>query len=131
MAVAVITQKGREKLCRAHAGDISLSPIAKMVFGDGGTNADGTVIQTTGTEVTLRNQLLEKTIESHVFSEDKTKCTYTVKLEEDELIKKKISEVGLVDGEGDLIAYKTFLEKGKDDDFAFTFHLTESFPVNL
>lgn len=131
MAIAVITLLGRKKLCQAHAGEISLPPITKMVFGDGGVSADGSVIKTTGTEVALRKQLLEKTIQSHSFSEDKTKCTYTVKLEENELVGKQISEVGFFDSEGDLIAYKTFLPKGKDDDFAFTFHLTESFPVNL
>lgn len=131
MATAVITKKTREKFCKAHAGDRALPKIAKMVFGEGGVNADNSVIPTTGEEVSLRKQMLEKPIASHTFSADGTKCTYTVKLEENELAGKMISEVGLVDAEGDLAAYKSFLPKGKDDDFAFTFHLTESFPVNL
>ena len=40
----VITKKAREKLVKARAGDLTLPKIAGMAFGNGGVDADGTVI---------------------------------------------------------------------------------------
>ena len=40
---------------------------------------------------------------------------------------RNISEQGLFDSDGDLIAYKTFLPKGKDDDMEFIFDMDEVF----
>ncbi len=131
MAIAAITKAGRQKLCKAHAGNIPMSPIVKMVFGDGGLDTEGNVIPTTGEEVSLRNQLLEKEIETRTFLADDTKCQYSVRINEGELTGKAISELGLIDTDGDLVCYKSFLPKVKDEDFAFTFSLTENFPENL
>ena len=75
MAIAAITKAGRQKLCKAHAGNIPMSPIVKMVFGDGGLDTEGNVIPTTGEEVSLRNQLLEKEIETRTFLADDTKLS--------------------------------------------------------
>ena len=36
-------------------------------------------------------------------------------------------ELGLFDADGDLVAYKTFLPKGKDDDMEFIFDMDEIF----
>ena len=40
----IITKKSRENLVKARAGAIQLPKIVGMVFGNGGVNADGTVI---------------------------------------------------------------------------------------
>ncbi len=124
MAQGVITKIGREKLCKAHAGDISLPPIVQMGFGNGGVEADGTVIPTTGEEITLRNELLRKDIDGHTYPETTT-CRYSTRLDKLDLANQNISEMGLFDSEGDLVAYKTFLPKGKDDDMEFVFEMEE------
>ena len=118
MAQGVITEIGRKKLCRAHSGDQTLPAITQMAFGSGGVNADGNVIETTGAETALKTELLKKDVDGH---------SYTVRLSKAELANQNISEQGLFDADGDLVAYKTFLPKGKDDDMEFIFDMDEIF----
>lgn len=128
MATAVITKTGRKKLCKAHAGDISLPKISKIAWGNGGVDEEGTPKATTGKEIGLYNQLLEKEIESHSYPvEEETTCRYTGTIEKGELTGESISEMGLFDEEGDLVAYKTFLPKGKDEDVPMEFNMDEVF----
>ena len=126
MAQGVITKTGREKLCQAHAGDLILPMITQMAFGDGGVDDAGTVIETTGEEESLRNELLRKEIDTHTYPETTT-GRYSVRLGKAELANENISELGLYDAAGDLVAYKTFLSKGKDDDMEFIFDMDEIF----
>lgn len=126
MAQGVITKTGREKLCKAHAGDITLPAITQMAFGSGGVDESGAVIATTGEEVSLRTELLKKDIDSHTYPITTT-GRYSVRLGKEELADQTISEQGLFDAEGDLIAYKTFLPKGKDGDMEFIFDMDEIF----
>lgn len=128
MAKAVITAIGRKKLCKAHAGDVALPAITQMAWGDGGIEADGTVKETTGNEIALYAELLKKDIEAHIYVEEgETTCRYTATLEKGELTGKEISELGLYDSEGDLVAYKTFMKKGKDEDIPMIFDMDEIF----
>lgn len=126
MAKGVITKKGREKLCKAHAGEIALPKITHMAFGKGGIGEGGEPIATTGEEVALKSELLKKEIDGHTFPSETT-CRYSVRLTKEELAGETISEQGLFDEEGDLIAYKTFLGKGKDADMEFVFNMDEIF----
>lgn len=48
-------------------------------------------------------------------------------LDKGELTGKEISEMGLYDSDGDLIAYRTFLRKGKDEDIPLIFDMDEVF----
>ena len=48
--------------------------------------------------------------------EEQTTCRYAATLEAGELDDAYISEMGLYDSEGDLVAYRTFMRKGKDAD---------------
>ena len=78
MAQGVITEIGCKKLCRSHAGDQTLPAITQMAFGSGGVDADGNVIEPTGTETALKAELLKKDIGSHSYTDDKeTTCRYT------------------------------------------------------
>lgn len=124
----VITAVGRKKLCMAHAGDAALPKIAKMAWGNGGIDETGQPVATTGNEIGLYNQLLEKNIESHEYVNDgQTTCRYTATLEAGELDGEEISEMGLFDEEGDLIAYRTFMRKGKDADIPQVYNMDEVF----
>lgn len=128
MAQGVITETGRRNLCKAHAGDLTLPKITKMAFGDGGVNGNGDVIEATGTETALKHELLKKDLSGHAYTDDKqTTCRYTAMLTKTELSNQKISEQGLFDAAGNLVAYKTFLPKGKDDDMEFIFDMDEIF----
>lgn len=128
MAQAVITATGRKKLCKSHAGDITLPKITQMALGDGGLNVDNTVKATTGNEVSLYKELIKKNIDGHSYvNQGETTCRYTMRLSKTELAGKIISEMGLYDAEGDLVAYKTFLGKGKDNDMEFVFDIDEIF----
>lgn len=126
MAQGIITVKGREKLCRAHAGDSALPRIVKMAFGNGGVDGRGHVIDPTGEEAEMRNELLRKDVDGHTFPIPTT-ARYSARLDKTELAGENISEQGLYDEDGDLIAYKTFLSKGKDDDMEFIFDMDEIF----
>lgn len=124
----VITVTGRKKICKAHSGDITLPVLAKIAWGDGGVNENGEPIIATGNEIGLYNELLKKDIEKHVYvNEDETTCRYTATLEKGELTGKEISEMGLFDEEGDLIAYRTFMRKGKDEDIPQIYDMDEIF----
>lgn len=128
----VITVIGRKKLCRAHSGDALLPKIAKMAWGDGGVDDNGQPKPTTGNEIGLYNELLQKDIKAHSYvvdkkSGDETTCRYEAALESGELTGKEISEMGLFDEEGSLIAYRTFLRKGKDEDIPQAYNMSEMF----
>ncbi len=45
MAAAVTTLMAKKKMLLARAGAAALPPIQKMAFGNGGVDADGTVIE--------------------------------------------------------------------------------------
>lgn len=126
MSEAKITNIGREKLCRAHAGDRSLPPLKYIAYGNGGTDAEGIPFPVIGEEVSLRNELLRIEIAQHNYPEATT-CEYQSNLSKKDLINVYISELGIFDEEGDLIVYKTFLNKGKDDDMLFDFLIREIF----
>lgn len=123
----VITVIGRKKLCRAHAGDGTLPAIVKMAWGNGGVDENGYPIDTTGNEIGLYNQLLEKNIEFHTYNEDQTTCMYGATLEAGELDGEEISEMGLFDADGDLVVYRTFGRKWKDTDIPQTYYMSELF----
>ena len=124
----VITAAGRKKLCTAHAGDIELPAITQMAWGSGGADETGQPIDTTGNEIGLYQELLRKDIESHEYvNQGQTTCRYTATLEAGELDNSYISEMGLYDSEGDLVAYRTFMRKGKDADIPQIYDMDEIF----
>lgn len=124
--VGLMTKKGKEKICKAHAGDAALPAIVKIAFGKGGTGEDGQPMPPTGDELAIKQPLLEKGIESHSFPSQGV-CEYQCHLEKAELAGEFISELGLIDSDGDLVAYRTCLALGKDDDMEISFTMQESF----
>lgn len=124
----VITVTGRRKICKAHAGDVALPAIVKMAWGDGGVDENGVPKLATGNEVGLYNELLKKDIEKHEYANaEETVCRYTATLEKGEQTGKEISEMGLFDADGDMIAYRTFMRKGKDEDIPQIYDMDEIF----
>lgn len=122
----IITKKARQNLVKSRAGDITLPKIIGMAFGDGGTNADGTVIAPTEDQTALRHELYRKKVDGHSMVADTT-CRYECTLTESELADENISEIGLYDANGDIVCIKSFKRKGKDDDLEMTYTLDDIF----
>ena len=122
----IITKKARENMVKARAGALDLPKIAGMAFGNGGVDADGSVITPQGDQAELVNELYRKEINGFEFTEDTT-CRYTCTLTEAELAGEDISEVGLYDENGDIACIKNFKTKGKDGDMEMTFTLDDVF----
>ena len=126
--MGLITATGTKKLCMALAGDAPLPVIAKMAWGDGGVDSDGQPLGATGNEIGLYNELLVKDIDSHEYTNtEQTTCRYAATLEVNELSGEEISEMGLYDEDGDLIAYRNFLRKGKDADIPQIYNMDTIF----
>lgn len=126
MAEAVVTLSAKKKMVKARAGVAELPKIIGMAFGNGGVDAGGVVIAPTDTQNTLNNELLRKELTSFSFLTD-TKCRYVCILENNELVGASISEVALYDEDGDLVAIKNFLPKGKDSDLEMTMQIDDEF----
>lgn len=125
MSNTAMTVKGREKLCKAHAGDMTLPKIKWIAFGTGGVDENRQPLPVTGEEVELKEEQYRMELE-HSFPIPTT-CEYVCTLNKEDLPNLYLSEMGLFDEEGELVMYSTFLEKGKDDDMTFHFQTQEIF----
>lgn len=126
MADAVVTLKARKKMVQARAGAITLPPIVGMVFGTGGVDASGVPVVPSGNDDSLKQEIFRKEVDSYTFTDDTT-CRYLCTLAVNECANEDISEIGLYDSDGDLIAVKTFKAKGKDADLEMTFQIDDIF----
>lgn len=126
MANSVTTKIAREKMAKARSGDIVLPKIAMMAFGNGGTDGSGVPISPSDMDTSLKNELLRKEIDGHSFP-ILTTCRYSATISKPELVAMKISEIALIDEEGDLIAIKSFTEKTKDADMEMIFQIDDEF----
>jgi len=125
MADSVVTIVARKKMVRARAGISELPIIKGMAFGDGAV-ADGNVAVPQPEDAALKNELLRKPVDDYKIISD-TCIRYSCLLEKQELVGKAINEIALYDADGDLIAIKSFLPKGKDDDMEMIFEIDDTF----
>lgn len=125
-ANAIITVTARKAMAKARAGLGTLPTIEKMAFGDGGVNAQGTPIPPAADATALNNELLRKNLTAITPLSDTT-VQYACRLETSELAGTDISEIALVDSNGDLACIKTFTKKGKDNTEALTFTIDDIF----
>lgn len=122
---SVVTTKAREKMLKARAGENPLPKIAGFAFGNGGTDGNGSVLAPDENQTALNNELLRKEIDGFSFVSNLV-CRYSCTLGKNDLAGSLISEVALYDAEGDLVAIKNCMPKGKDDDLEMTFQLDDS-----
>ena len=126
MTNATVTRVARKKMVQARAGVKSLPKIAGFVFGTGGINSAGAVITPSESQTKLNNEKLRKPYDKCEMISD-VQYRYTVTLSETELADENISEIGLYDTAGDIVAIKNFKAKGKDSDMEMTFMLDDIF----
>jgi len=133
MAQTVVLKVARSKMLKARAGERSLPAIAGFAFGIGGVDVKGGVLPPDENSTGLNSEVYRKPYSSYEYVTDDTRdlypttCRYTCVLGESELGGTKISEIGLYDTDGDIIAIKTFSEKGKDDDVEMSFVIDDAF----
>lgn len=126
MAESVVTTKAKEKMVKARAGVKALPKIVGMVFGDGAVSGSGAVIPPVASQTSLKNELLRKPVDN--FTPISNTCyRYKCTLGETELAGKDINEIALYDAENDLVAIKTFRNKGKDEDMEMIFEIDDTF----
>lgn len=111
---SVITKIRRKKMAEASHTTGTVAKITHIALGSGGVNADGTVIVPLAESVALKKEVVRKPYTSSTKTSD-TSYEYTIKLEEDELVGTFISEMALIDEDGDVVAFSNFLAKGKDE----------------
>ena len=126
MAESIVTDIAREKMLKARAGVAPLPKIVGMAFGDGAKNASGGVIAPDADQTELRHELLRKEIDRYEVV-SRLVYRYVCTLNEGELANKYINEIALYDEDGDLIAIKSFLDKGKDEDQEMGFEIDDTF----
>lgn len=127
MANSVVTNIAKKKLVQARAGLIPRLPVvAGMAFGDGAVN--GSLVRTPlETDTALQHELHRQHIGRATLQEDEISVLYESTLEKPVLAGQVINEIALYDEEGDLIAIKSFSNKGKDDDMEMVFEILDKF----
>lgn len=123
---AVVVNLARNKMLKARAGELSFPQITGMAFGTGGVDASGNPIIPTRGMTALRNEIFRKEIDGYEFISDLV-CRYACTLAKAECVGKSISEIAMIDADGDVVAIKSFLAKGKDDDMQVTFQIDDQF----
>lgn len=122
---AITTTIAKKKMLLARAGQQELPAITQMVFGSGGVNVAGEVLEPSEGQQELKNEIYRKDIEKVEVVND-TQIRYYCTLDENELVDKDISEIALADADGDLVTIKNFKAKGKDSDFQMVFKINDT-----
>ena len=122
---AITTTIAKKKMLLARAGQQELPAITQMVFGSGGVNLAGEVLEPSEGKYELSEEIYRKDIEKVEIVSD-TQIRYYCTLNENELIDKDISEIALADADGDLVTIKNFKAKGKDSDFQMIFKINDT-----
>ena len=124
MAKVTIPNIARGKMADARAVKKQLPPIAKIAFGDGGVDSSGAVITPLPTSTALNHELMRADITT-VEKISQTSYRYGYTIAEGGLGGKSVSEVALIDEEGDLASIETF--KPKADDLDSTYYVVDDF----
>ena len=125
MANAVTTEIAKKKILLARAGVYPLSKIAKMAFGTGGVDGAGNVLEIGEGQQGLNAEIFRKDVDGYEIIND-TKVQYRCTLTEEELAGEQLSELALVDSDGDFVAIKNFTAKGKDIDWKMTIKINDT-----
>ena len=121
----ITTNSAKKKMLLARAGQQTLPAIVAMAFGSGGTDAEGKALEPKDGQEQLNQEIFRKNVDKVEIVND-TQVRYYCTLEENELVDEEISEIALVDADGDLVAIKNFMAKGKDGDFKMVFKINDT-----
>ncbi len=123
----IVTTRAKKKMLQARAGIIaSLPTITGMAFGTGGCTDGGTVVNHDADDNALFSEAHRQAVDGYEVISD-TQIRYSCTLAVGTLDDTYISEVGLYDSDGDFVAFKSFLKKGKDSDMEVVFECDDMF----
>lgn len=125
MAKSVVTSVAIKKMLEARAGIAPLDKIVGMAFGDGAV-ADGVVSMPDPDAPYLKHELYRQEIDGYQVISDSC-IRYTCTLAKETLADSLVNEIALYDAAGDIVAIKTFLSKGKDNDIEMVFDVDDTF----
>lgn len=141
---AVLSQVGKYASDAIDIGKDYTAMMSEVQALSGATGSDLALLQNTAREygattvfsateaaealkyMSLHKEVLRKNIDGYVVVSD-TKIRYSCTLTPSELAGEYISEVGLYDAQGDFVALKAFMKKGKDGDMETTFECDDTF----
>lgn len=126
MSEAITLNSYRRRMAAHNAGLTIMKPIAYMVFGDGGHNADMTPKSPDEEATELFHEVWRKPLAS-IAQEDLYSVTGQGIVEAPELVGYAISEAALADSDGNLCGIKTFAPKHKEGDERYAINLTLRF----
>lgn len=124
MAKVTVPNVSRAKMAAARSGERTLPPIKMIAFGDGGVDENGAVQTPSPTMTKLNHELLRKPVES-VEKVGQLGYKYGYTIPEGGMDGKSVSEVALIDEEGDLASIEMF--KPKADDLDSTYYVLDDF----
>ncbi|MSS13626.1 phage tail-collar fiber domain-containing protein [Porcincola intestinalis] len=126
MAETIVSTVGKSKMLKARAGIQALPAIEGVAFGSGGVNSSGEIKNHASDDTALFSEVLRKKVDGHEVISD-TQIRYTCTLSETELNDVSISEIGLYDTDGDIVAFKSFKPKVKDSGEELIFQCDDEF----
>jgi hypothetical protein len=109
-----IADAHRKKIALATHSKGTIATVSQIALGTGGLNADGTVKTPSGTATKLNSEIVRKPYTASEKVDDFC-YEYALVLAETEYVGSKISEMALIDSEGDPVCFLNFLPKQKDD----------------
>lgn len=124
---SIKTNVGRHKLAQAHAGTKALPAVTHIAFGSGGVDGNQVPKNLTGGETALFHEVIRK-VPVQTFPDSYTsRYSTTINADTDSLVGTNINEACLIDSEGDLVAIKTFTNKGLDEQTVIDFDYDAKF----
>ena len=124
--IITTTKVGRAKFAAAHQTGV-LPKITHLAFGNGGhAPATGKPIAVDDNRTTVPGQFATLRPVSSVTANGMV-CTIVGRLDYAHEVGQIVSTCGLIDADGDLIAYKNFSPKSKDADTRFEVQWIEQF----
>lgn len=119
----IISAAYRKKLADACETAAALPLIKWMAIGNGAEDKEGVVIELTGNETALHNELLRKELEA-VNRVDDLQIDCDCNLTMAELSESRINEIALYDEDGDPVAIKVFEGREKKQGMEMTFRMS-------
>lgn len=125
---SVATMLSRISMAKARNGEAPLPQITHIAFGTGGHEGGDITepVKPSQDDTQLENEVLRKPIASAERITDTT-VRYTVTLGEGEGNGYALTEMGLIDSNGELAARKTMGAKTKEPDVEMEFYFDEEF----
>lgn len=122
---SIITALRRKKMAEATNSTGRIAKAKWIALGSGGLDRQGSVIPPDETAKSLSDEIIRKEITKSKKTSE-TSYEYYIELSESELVGTYISELALIDEDGDVIAFSNFLSKGKDN-IETTFVIEDSY----